>query len=142
MKERYDLSSQGKTLERGDAVWLFNPQKKGATPKLSRNWKGPYVVIKWINDVIYRIQLGPRTKPRIVHRKRLWKYSGQSPPTWLKTTAKQATLTETDHSIEGEVSCSTTATDDSTDQKEGGNDDGSHPDKQCNNSAARRSTRR
>ena len=54
MKERYDLSSQGKTLERRDAIWLFNPQRKK-----SRNWKGPYLVIKRINDVIYRIQLGP-----------------------------------------------------------------------------------
>ena len=109
------------------------------TPKLSHNWKGPYVVIKRINDVVYRIQLGPRTKPRVVHRNRLWKYSGQSPPTWLKTMAEQVTPTETDRSIEGEASCSTTATDDSTDQEEVGNGDGSHSDKQCNNSAARRS---
>ena len=64
MKERYDSSSQGKILEHGDAVWLFNPQrKKGVTPKLSRNWKGPYTIIKRINDVVYWIQLGPRTKP-------------------------------------------------------------------------------
>ena len=77
------------------------------TPKLPRNWKGPYVVIKQINDV-YRIQLGPRTKPRVVHRNRLWKYSGLSPPTWLKTMAEQGTRTETDRSIESETSCSTT----------------------------------
>ena len=28
MKERYDSSSQGQILDRGDAVWLYNPQKK------------------------------------------------------------------------------------------------------------------
>ena len=76
MKECYDSSSQGKILERGDAVWFFNPQrKKGVTPKLARNWKGSYTVVKRINDVVYRIQLGPKTKPRVVHRNRLWKYS-------------------------------------------------------------------
>ena len=73
------------------------------TPNLSRSWKGLYVVIKRINDVVCRIQLGPRTKPRVVHHNRLWKYSGQSPPTWLRTMAEQASLTEMHQSIEGEA---------------------------------------
>ena len=47
MKERHDSSSQGKILERGYAVWLFSPQrKKGVTPKLTHNWKGPYTVVE------------------------------------------------------------------------------------------------
>ena len=59
MKERYDSGSQGKILEHGDAVWLFNPQrKKGVTPKLARTWKTPYTVVKGINDIAYRIQFG------------------------------------------------------------------------------------
>ena len=37
-----------------------------------------------INDLIYRIQLGPHAKPRVVHRSRLWLYSGSTPSTWLK----------------------------------------------------------
>ena len=103
MKERYDSSSQGRTLERGDAVWLFNPQrKKGVTPKLMRNWKGPYTVVKRINDVVYRIQLGPRTKPKVVHRNRLWEYSGESPPTWLQTTNKH-TQTVGEQTAEGTI---------------------------------------
>ena len=56
------------------------------TPKLARHWQGPYLITRWINDIIYRIQLNQRTKPKVVHRSRLWKYSGKSPPTWLKTT--------------------------------------------------------
>jgi hypothetical protein len=84
MKERYDSSVDGALLERGDPVWLYNPQrKKGKSPKLTRPWKGPYLVIKRINDVVYRVQLSPRSKPKVVHRNRLWKYSGISTPDWL-----------------------------------------------------------
>ena len=42
------------------------------------------MVIKNINDLVYRIQLGPGLKPKVVHRNRLWKYSGKAPPTWHK----------------------------------------------------------
>ena len=76
MKERYDSSADGTLLERGDPVWLYNPQrKKGKSPKLTRPWQGPYMVTKRINDVVYRVQLSPRSKPKVVHRNRLWRYS-------------------------------------------------------------------
>lgn len=85
MKERYDLHLSGQALNAGEAVWLYNPRrKKGLSPKLSRSWEGPYTVTKRINDVVYRIQLGPRTKPKVVHRNRLWKYSGSAVPTWFQ----------------------------------------------------------
>ncbi len=68
-------------------MWLFNPQrKKGISPKLQKPWHGPYLVVTKINDVIYCIQLSPRSKPKIVHHNRLWKYQGESPPTWLQDT--------------------------------------------------------
>ena len=85
MKELYDTASQSHPLSTGDPVCLFNSQRtKGISLKLSRHWQGPYLVIKPINDLVYRIQLGPRTKPKVVYRNRLWKYTGTSPPTWLK----------------------------------------------------------
>ena len=37
-------------------------------------------------EVVYRIQLGPKSKPKVVHRNRLWKYRGQDPPQWLMGT--------------------------------------------------------
>ena len=48
--------------------------------------QGSYVIVKRINDLIYRIQLGPRSRPRVVHFNRLWKYHGENPPRWLITT--------------------------------------------------------
>ena len=65
MKQRYDLLQEGQLLAVGDAVWLHGPQqRKGVNPKLQRPWKGSYL-IKKINDLIYRIRLGPHTKPKV-----------------------------------------------------------------------------
>ena len=82
MKQRYDPLLEHQPLEAGEAVWLYNPQrKKGLTPKMQHPRQGPYVITKQINDLVYRIQLGPRAKPKVVHRNRLWRYSGMNVPT-------------------------------------------------------------
>ena len=97
MKQRYDLLQSGSSLMKGDPVWLHNPQrKKGLSPKLQRSWQGPYVVTKKINDLIYRIQLAPYRKPKVVHRNRLWLYTGANPPTWFRAIPGNATATPTD----------------------------------------------
>ncbi len=68
MKRYYDTRTNQTRFDRSDAVWLHNPQRrKGASPKLQRFWEGPYTVLKRINDAVYRIQLGPRTRPKVVH---------------------------------------------------------------------------
>ena len=41
--------------------------------KLSTDWEGPYTVVPRINDVVYRIRRGPKTKMKIVHLDRLMK---------------------------------------------------------------------
>ena len=75
MKRRYDAEADYSVFEKADAVWLYNPQrKKGVSPKLSRPWTGPYIIIKRINDLVYRIQQGPKSKLKVVHRYRLWRY--------------------------------------------------------------------
>ena len=87
MKERYDAASNCDQLNVENPVWLHCPQrKKGISPKLTRQWQGPYLVTKRINDMVYRVQLKPQTKPKVVHRNRLWRYTGPSPPTWLQET--------------------------------------------------------
>ena len=85
MKRRYDMRIVASTFGSGDLVWLHNPQrKKGISPKLRRPWEGPYVVVERLNDVVYRIQQGPRKKPKVVHRDRLWKYSGVERADWFQ----------------------------------------------------------
>ena len=90
-KMYYDTKSSDNTYNTSDPVWLYNPKKKkGVSPKLSRNWEGSYTVVKPLNDLVYRIQLGPRTKPKVVHWNRLWRYSSDNPPKWLEQTSAQA----------------------------------------------------
>ena len=36
-------------------------------------------------------QLGPRSRPRVLHFNRLWKYHGENPPRWLITTGSNPT---------------------------------------------------
>ncbi len=84
MKRYYDARITETRYERGEPVWLHNPQRrKGVSPKLQRSWEGPYTVLKRINDLVYRVQLGPRTRPKVVHHNRLWTYHGDNPPHWL-----------------------------------------------------------
>ena len=94
-KRYYDHKAQNHGFERGDPVWLHNPRrKKGRTPKLQRPWEGPYLVTSRLDDLIYRIQKGPRSKPMVVHVDRLKKYKGDSFDNWLaepKTTGTMAT---------------------------------------------------
>ena len=76
-KRRYDLRADTSRFEPGDRVWMANPQrKKGVCPKLTNPWEGPYTVCSRRNDVLYRLQKGPRSQPKLVHRDRLRPYHG------------------------------------------------------------------
>ena len=78
MKRQYDVDAKAKRFEVGESVWLYSAVcKKGLSPKLTRPWTGPYVIIKRINDLVYKIRLSAQAKPKIVHRNRLWKYNGR-----------------------------------------------------------------
>ena len=69
---------------RGDAVWLYSPQKKkGICTKLVWHFDGPYLVVKRMSDVLYRIHKGSKTKPKVVHHDRLKAYRGPNVPDWL-----------------------------------------------------------
>ncbi|KAJ8933607.1 hypothetical protein NQ318_002770 [Aromia moschata] len=79
MKQRLVTTSTETAFEPGDAVWLYAPKRT----KGKSNWEGPYTIIKKINDLVYRIQLSPRSKPKVVHLERLARYTGHNPPDWF-----------------------------------------------------------
>ena len=80
-KECYDNRASRNQYQEGQPVWLFNPaKKKGISPKLSRPWVGPYLIIKCLSDVTYRIQATPKGKQQVVHFNRLKPYLGEDPP--------------------------------------------------------------
>ncbi|GFV80029.1 retrovirus-related Pol polyprotein from transposon 412 [Trichonephila clavipes] len=63
MKTRYDARATGHDFHEGDKVWLWNPKLcKGLSVKLQTNWKGPYTVLKRLNDLMVRIQKPPHSK--------------------------------------------------------------------------------
>ena len=79
MKRYCDRNTHFKEHAVGDAVWyLYLERKPGISPKLTRNWKGPYIVTKKFGDVLYQIQRGPQGKPKPVHYDKLKPY-------WVKT---------------------------------------------------------
>ena len=84
MKHYYDVNSCAKELKVGDAVWLHSlVRKKGLSTKLMKPWTGPYIIIKKLNDLVYKIQLTQHSKPKIVHRNRLWSYTSKHEPDWI-----------------------------------------------------------
>ncbi len=86
-KQYYDTNTMETRYEDGTGVWLYNPQRrKGRSPKLSRNWDGPYVVVKQLNDVVVRIKKNRQAKPKVVHSNRLKPYKGEESFDWFVDT--------------------------------------------------------
>lgn len=86
MKKCHDRNANQMQYKAGDAVWLLDPKRKiGFCSKLQRPWHGPYIVVNKINDIIYRIQLNPKGKFKIVHHNtsRLKAYNGERKPEWF-----------------------------------------------------------
>jgi hypothetical protein len=84
MKKTYDHKIHQKLHNSGDPVWYYQYQRKvGLNPKLQKPWHGPFVVIERLNDVMYRIKLSPKSKPKVVHHDKLKPYVGENRPTWF-----------------------------------------------------------
>ncbi|UYV63685.1 hypothetical protein LAZ67_2005303 [Cordylochernes scorpioides] len=77
MRTRYYQRANHDGFGQNDLVWLFHPKrKKGLSPELMALWKGPYKIIKRINDLVYRIQQSSKSKAKVVHLGRLACYQG------------------------------------------------------------------
>ena len=84
MKKRYDVKMHRIPYKVGDAVWYYYPKRKvGFNPKLQRPWKGPMIVVECLNEVLFRIQTGPKSKPQVVHHDKLKPYLGEDKPEWF-----------------------------------------------------------
>ena len=84
MKRQYDVKAKRIKYTAGDAVWYFKPKRrKGFNPKIQIHWKGPYIITEQLNDVLYRIQAGPKNKSEIVHHDSIRLYLCEDKPTWF-----------------------------------------------------------
>ena len=79
-KNYYNQREYGTPFKLGEQVWLHSPVvKKGKSRKFHCPWSGPFIVIKVISDVVYRIKDSHRPKKRmVVHFNRLKRCKGRS----------------------------------------------------------------
>lgn len=111
-KKNYDRKTNSSGLKEGDFVWLHDPsKKKGLSPKLQLRWKGPYLIVSQLSDVVYRIQASPKGKCAIIHSDRLTPYQGDDLPrwTWKKPSPTNRTADNDGDEQEGDPSRSTAA---------------------------------
>ena len=58
MTARYDHTANTEGFRKGQLVLLSNPTKtKRLYLKLQTSFDGPYKIVKWLNDVVYRIKV-------------------------------------------------------------------------------------
>ncbi len=82
-KRNYDRRATEKGLKEGGFAWLHNPaRKKQMSPKLQLRWEGPWLVVKKLSDVTFRIQLRRNGRLKVVHADRLKPYRGEKLVPW------------------------------------------------------------
>ena len=80
----YDRNTVQRKFIVGDWVWLYDAsRRRGVCPKLTPNWKGPFMVMAKLSDVIYRIQQSSKGKPKVIHIDRLKAYTGEPLENWM-----------------------------------------------------------
>ncbi|CAC5387032.1 unnamed protein product [Mytilus coruscus] len=85
-KSYYDRGLKVRKSEPNCWVWRWYPPKVNQT--LGLGWNGPYLVIKKITDVTYKIQKTEQTKSIIVHVDHLKPYLGKNEPNnWILNTS-------------------------------------------------------
>ena len=116
----YNKKVHGPTYEEGQKVLLHNPAVPvGKTKKFFSPWRGPYIILKCLNEVTYKIQEISTKKELVVHYDRLKVFHEQpatsNVPTRNKTTIRQEPImtsnVPTRNMPEGALTSPTTAID-------------------------------
>ena len=89
-KREYDSRVKVADFHEGQWVWHFYPRRYlNRSPKWSKNYDGPFLVIKKIAPCDYVIQKTKRSAPQVVHGDKLKVCHSQTPPSWLPRTDGQ-----------------------------------------------------
>ena len=82
-KKRYDMTAQKRAFQRGDLVWVHEAvPKPGLTQKLAPLWKGPFLITRRVDDLVYMVKRGADLPAKAHHIDRLLKYRGNRRPRW------------------------------------------------------------
>jgi len=89
-KRRYDERVKSTKFREGEFVWHFIPcTEKGMNKKWMMTNKGPYRIIKRLNDVNFVVQKLPTSGMEIVHIDRLTRFHGTVPKLWKQAMRKE-----------------------------------------------------
>lgn len=82
-KKMYDRHVRAENFYEGQAVWLREfPGRKGVARSLLPNYSGPWIIMKRLSQVNYRIQKTRHGRSQVVHVNRLKRYCGQITCPW------------------------------------------------------------
>ena len=85
-----DRSSYGPSYEVGAEMLVFNPAvKKGETRKFTCFYREPYIIVKIINDLSFKVKDKKTKKATKVHYDRLKKYKTPEKPLKPESEAKR-----------------------------------------------------
>ena len=93
-KQEYDIRVKEKQFEVGQWVWYFYPRRYvQKSPKWTKNYDGPFLIVKSIPPNDFVIQKSRRSTPITVHADKLKIYSGEAPDSWLRRDNSTSPLT-------------------------------------------------
>ena len=76
-------------------MWLHEPSRKfGVCHKLMNKWKGPYLVIMKLDELVYLVKKSPKQPVRAYHLDRPLSYRGKNIPQWVMKMKKMRKGTE------------------------------------------------
>jgi len=85
-KEVYDTKDRGVQFKVGRWVWYLVSRKLvGRYLKWTRNYQGPYLVVRTIPPCDYQIQRNRRSMPITLHSDKLKLCYSDTPPAWIQT---------------------------------------------------------
>jgi hypothetical protein len=85
-KKYYDVKARPTTFTPGEWVWHYCPRRYlQRSPKWQKNYDGPFLVIRKINNVNYVIQKTKKSAAFVTHIDKLKSCADQSKVSWLAT---------------------------------------------------------
>ena len=96
----YNKKAHGPLYKEGQKVLLHNPAvPQGKSPKFFSSWKGPYVVIKCLNEVTFQIKDTSTQKELVVHYDRLKPFREPPPTSNVPTRNKKTPNKDTENCV-------------------------------------------
>ena len=87
-KREYDHNVRTRTFKTGTWVWYFYPRRyRGKSPKWSRHYTGPYLIVREIPPCDVVLQKSARSKAFVAHVDKLKTFYGDPPLSWIDDVA-------------------------------------------------------